>query len=131
MSEEKGTILLVDDDPFVREMMAFILQDAGFHVEMAENGKEAMSLIQSGTDFNLVVSDMNMPEMGGVELAAQIRKDGKTIPFIMLTGDNDTSSISSEAKSCVSAFLVKDEGIQDSIVASVESVLKDVLKGAP
>ncbi|MBF0564022.1 MAG: response regulator [Nitrospirae bacterium] len=128
MDEETTNVLVVDDDPFVREMIEFILQDAGFHVDTAEDGEQALDKIRSDTDFHIVISDMHMPRMNGMELAAQIRKAGKTIPFLLLTGESGTSSsaslLSSDVKSDISAFLIKDESLQDLIVTSVRNVMK-------
>jgi DNA-binding NtrC family response regulator len=125
MDVEAVSVLLVDDDPFVREMIECILQDAGFHVDTAEDGEQALTKIRSGADFQIVISDMHMPRMNGMELAGEIRKAGKRIPFLMLTGESDISSFSSGVKSDISAFLIKDESLQDLIVTSVRKVMRD------
>lgn len=84
------TILVVDDSPTMRQMVAFTLSNAGFQVVEAGNGKEAVSKLSNGTKPDLVVTDLNMPEMDGITLIAEIRKMPalKFTPILMLTTES-------------------------------------------
>jgi DNA-binding NtrC family response regulator len=82
----KGRILLVEDEPHVAETLRDILVHEGFQVETAENGKKALGRLTRGHRFDLVITDMKMPEMDGLELLRQTQKLGKNLPVIVLTG---------------------------------------------
>jgi CheY-like chemotaxis protein len=118
MSEAKCRILVVDDDPFVAEMLAVILDADGYTVETAENGAEALIKFSEAPDTGLVISDMNMPGMTGLELFGKIRAVNPAIATILLTGSDDVA-LGQEADE----YLLKDEDLQDTITLSVEKVL--------
>jgi two-component system chemotaxis response regulator CheY len=84
------TVLVVDDSPTMRQMVAFTLSNAGFTVVEAGNGKEAMGKISGGAKPDLVVTDLNMPEMDGITLIQEIRKNAalKFMPILMLTTES-------------------------------------------
>ncbi|WP_428773772.1 response regulator [Vibrio sp.] len=79
-------ILAVDDSISIRQMVAHTLKDAGYEVETANDGKDALSKIAS-CKFDVVISDVNMPNMGGFELVKAIRgkPQYKFVPILMLT----------------------------------------------
>ncbi|MGH8176265.1 MAG: diguanylate cyclase [Steroidobacter sp.] len=79
-------ILLVDDEPTQRLIMARLLKRAGYEVESAANGKEALSRIEAG-DFQLMITDWEMPEMDGISLCRALRssQDKGYIYTILLT----------------------------------------------
>ena len=68
------TVLVVDDSPTMRQMVAFTLTSAGYQVVEAGNGKEAVGKVNGGAKPDLVVTDLNMPEMDGITLIKEIRK---------------------------------------------------------
>ena len=113
-------ILLVDDDPFVGEMLAMVLQECEYEVETAENGVEALAKFTAGADIGLVISDMHMPGMNGLELLAQLRQTGRACPFILLTGDDASGRLLDPQ---VDLYLLKDENVQESIVDVVAKLL--------
>jgi len=76
-------VLVADDEPSVREIMGIMLNHQGHHVEFAENGREALRLVGKN-DFDLIISDQNMPLLNGTQLADAIEPRG--IPFILITG---------------------------------------------
>lgn len=81
------TVLVVDDSPTMRQMVAFTLTSAGYQVVEAGNGKEAVGKVNGGAKPDLVVTDLNMPEMDGITLIKEIRKMPalKFTPILMLT----------------------------------------------
>lgn len=85
----KGRILLAEDGPDNRRLIAFHLKKAGAEVEVADNGRTALEKIEmaeaAGKTFDLLVSDMQMPEMDGYTLARTLRERGSTLAIIALT----------------------------------------------
>ncbi len=93
-----ASILLVDDDPSVLDIISLTLKGAGYDVATAKNGKEALTKILTGTDWgpsgfpDLIVSDIMMPGMDGYEFCEKVKKNPRTrgIPFIFLTAKGGT-----------------------------------------
>ena len=84
----KRTILLVDDDPAMREVMAMLLNEEGYDVSTAINGFDALIQLKLATR-DLIVSDLNMPQMSGFELLAVVRCRFPSIPVIAMSGAYD------------------------------------------
>ena len=80
-------ILVVDDDKDIRELVEVYLKTEGFNVKLAENGKEALELIEK-TSFDLVLLDVMMPKMNGLDTLIMIRKK-YIMPVIFLTAKNE------------------------------------------
>lgn len=82
-------VLIVDDSATVRKVLQMALSDAGYEVTEAENGQQALTLAGQ-SDFDLLMTDLNMPIMDGFELVREFRKlDGcRFTPTIMLTTEN-------------------------------------------
>jgi CheY-like chemotaxis protein len=80
-------ILLVEDNPILRENLIFLLKKFFYFVESAENGKVAYDKIIS-QKFQAIILDVNMPVMNGKEFLTKIRKDNISIPVIALTSDS-------------------------------------------
>ncbi len=76
-AEHKKRVLLVDDSPFFRNMLTPLLSVAGYHVTTVESPQEALKLCESDRHFDVIVSDIEMPEMSGFEFAEKIRSNGK------------------------------------------------------
>ena len=66
-------VLVVDDSPSIRELLSSILKKSGFDVTSASDRKEGLSTAKEG-NYNLVITDVNMPEMDGIELVGHLRK---------------------------------------------------------
>jgi len=79
-------ILVVDDEPQVTETIRQILVLTGFDVETAENGKQAIERVRTGPELDLVITDMKMPEIDGLEFLKLIRQVRENLPVIILTG---------------------------------------------
>ena len=82
--ETKKSILLVDDEVHVRDGLSEILQQEGFYVETAGDGKEALSL-SVNKKFDLMITDIKMPEIDGMQLLDEIQKVNPGIRVIMVT----------------------------------------------
>jgi two-component system, chemotaxis family, sensor kinase CheA len=86
---DKGTrtVLLVDDAPFFRNMLAPVLKAAGYAVSTVASGQEALALVENGRGFDVVITDIEMPGMDGFELASALRGNPRTaeLPIIGLS----------------------------------------------
>ncbi len=126
MNGESSKILVVDDDPFVRQLMEYVLESEGYTVETAEDGAQALQMWTSGAEgIDAVISDMNMPEMNGLELVKALRDAGVDVPILLLTGDGDAPIAEQALKNGASGYLVKDENIEDTL----PDALKEILEG--
>ena len=86
-------ILLVEDDPSIREVTAIGLRNAGFTVETADDGRAGLDRFEAaGPAFDLVLLDVMLPRMDGLEVAREIRRTS-TIPIVMLTARADTIDV--------------------------------------
>jgi CheY-like chemotaxis protein len=86
MQSQKPKILLVDDEQLVRELLARLLAYSGFAVEEAENGAAALQMArQLDGSLSLVVTDINMPVMNGLDFARALRSTDPRIPFLFIT----------------------------------------------
>jgi len=124
MEAQKARILIVDDDPFIRDILADIYQSNAYTTETAENGQDALAKLSAGNGIDMVVSDMNMPVMNGLELLKTIRLKDPDLPVIILTGNNEIAVAIEAMNSGANDYLLKDENIQDTILLSTKSVLE-------
>lgn len=85
MAFEPKTVLVVDDEPSVRDLVWVLLSRMGHRVETAGNGNEALGKIED-FQFDLVFTDLSMPEMNGDQLAREIKKRRPHLPIVLLTG---------------------------------------------
>jgi PAS domain S-box-containing protein len=116
-------ILIVDDDVFVREMLSSILEASGYTIVTAENGLEALEKCVTDSTIDLIVSDVNMPEMDGIQLIKEVRKKGLDVPIIMVTGVSDISVAVDALSSGAIDYVLKDEGIEETINITVKRAL--------
>lgn len=84
-------ILVVEDEQHQRELYAMELQDEGYEVEQASNGREAVEMVKS-TKYDLVILDIRMPEMDGIEALGKILSRDKKIPIIIYTAYSNYKS---------------------------------------
>jgi two-component system, chemotaxis family, chemotaxis protein CheY len=83
------TIMTVDDSATLRQMVRFVLRDGGYQVVEAVDGLDALSKL-TGQEVHLIVTDINMPRMDGLELTRQVRAttEHKFVPIILLTTES-------------------------------------------
>ncbi len=84
LGADQGKLLVVDDEPFLRDAVASSLRFLGFQVAAAGDGKEALRLARDGR-FDLVVLDVMLPDTDGFEVVRRLRQDGCEVPVIFLT----------------------------------------------
>lgn len=117
-------ILIVDDDAFVREMLSSILETCGYTIETAENGLEAINKCIADPGISLIISDVNMPEMDGIQLIRELRNKDLDVPIIMVTSSSSISVAVDALSNGAIDYLLKDEGIQDTIDITVRRALE-------
>lgn len=111
-------ILIVDDDPFAGEMAGAILESDGHDCRLAESGVEALEILGDMPDgFDVMISDMHMPLLSGLELFGEIRELGLQIPFVLLTGD-DPAPLRAQAPG-LAACLMKDASLEATLPAAI------------
>lgn len=90
---EPTFILVVDDDPNVRQVLSRVLARQGHHVAMAGNGREALAMLNAELRFSLILLDIQMPEMNGMAALPFIRMVAPGVPVVLISGHlNDDSA---------------------------------------
>ncbi len=111
-------VLVVDDSTTMRELVATVIESIGLFVVRAKNGKEALSFVQK-EKFDLIISDINMPVMGGLEFLKEFRKRSRVVPFLILTTETELSKKEKAKKLGATGWIVKP---------FKEDKLKDVIR---
>jgi CheY-like chemotaxis protein len=114
----KLTVLVVDDEPAIRDWVGRALARAGIDVVAAADGREALRLVADGAVRpNVLLTDLEMPRMGGVELAARMDALRPGIRIVMMTGDPVRAAEARERSEIVAAVLDKPILIADLVAA--------------
>ena len=92
---KKYSVFIVDDNQKNIQVIGNVLQEAGYDVGFAINGKQALSILQKNNAYDLVLLDIDMPVMNGFEACVEIRKDEKLkdLPIIFLTAFSDSDNL--------------------------------------
>jgi len=113
----KARVLIVDDEPMVRNVLARLLSLNGHTVTQAESASMALSLVDSQT-FDIVFTDKGMPEMNGIDLAHTLNERHPDLPIVLLTGDTETG----EPGNGIAAVLPKPFKL-DQLEATIQTLL--------
>lgn len=105
MSENKR-VLLVEDQKMLQQLMLFELMDHGHDLTTADNGKEALEKLDINA-FDVLVTDLFMPEMGGIELIEQVREQQLPLPIIVLSASRQVEIKEQLAQLEVNNFIDK------------------------
>ena len=118
-----ATILAVDDSASMRQMVSFTLKGAGHDVTEAENGKAALDIAKT-KQFDLVISDVNMPVMDGITLIKELRalSDYKFTPLLMLTTESGDDKKQQGKSVGATGWIVKPFN-PDQLLATINKVL--------
>lgn len=118
-------ILLVEDEPPLRSLMAERLRIHGYKVTVAEDGRSAiLKFLDSPQDIDLVITDIKMPNMDGMNLLKNIRQMNQTVPFIALTGLVDRNKVEGTDKFSFESLLQRPVEVP-VLLKSIKTVLKD------
>lgn len=101
-------IMTADDSPSMREMVAFTLRGAGYDIVEAVDGKDALGKL-SAASVGMLITDLNMPNMDGIELIKQVRSmpQYKYVPIIMLTTESQDDRKQAGKAAGASGWIVK------------------------
>jgi two-component system chemotaxis response regulator CheY len=117
------TIMTVDDSASIRQVVNFTLQQAGYQVVEAVDGKDALSKLK-GTGVHMVVTDLNMPNMDGIQLIRSLRASPscKFIPIVMLTTESQADKKQEGKAAGATGWIIKPFK-PDQLLAVVKKVL--------
>jgi DNA-binding response OmpR family regulator len=120
---EKERILIVDDNESARRSLKLIFKKKGYEVETAGTGREAIEKAQGGS-FDLVILDIMLPDIGGIEICQQLRSKPATIhlPIIMLSGRSLVPDKIRGLQAGANEYVTKPVDL-DEMVARVEALL--------
>jgi len=105
--KKKGVFLIVDDDKSIRDFLKLFLKKKGFqNVETVESGQEALAIVEK-EDINLVLLDVRMPGMDGIEVLRAIKKIRKDIPVVMITAYPDEEKAKEATKEGAYDYIIK------------------------
>jgi len=124
---EQRTLLVVDDQFTVRELQRSILESAGYRVKTARDGREALATVTGDPDVGLVVTDVQMPEMDGIELLRAIRVDHEqaSLPVVVVTSQGGEEDRRRGLEAGADAYIVKDQFDQRALIETVERLLAE------
>jgi two-component system response regulator AtoC len=124
MARTKGTILVVDDEPAMRLLLTSILKDEGHEVTAASSGEEALQLLAS-RHYHLVVTDLKMPGLSGLELLEQVQRDDPGTAVIILTAFGTVEGAVEAMRKGAAHYLLKPLANPDELRLTVWRVLEE------
>src|SRR5580658_8237563 len=119
---DHGELLVVDDEPFLRDAVATSLRFLGFDVTTADNGTDALRLARDGR-FDLLVLDVMLPELDGFDVVRRLRRDGRRVPVIFLTARDTQADKVTGLTIGGDDYLTKPFGLEE-LAARIRSVLR-------
>ena len=115
-------ILIVEDDPHIAELVSLHLTDAGCHVMIENDGLAGRDRALRET-FNLLILDINLPKMTGLEICKSVRKHRKYVPIMMMTAKSDENDIVTGLEVGADDYITKPFSVKE-LVARVKAVLR-------
>jgi two-component system chemotaxis response regulator CheY len=121
-----GRVLVVDDEPAVRNIVRLILEKAGYDVLEAENGEAAIEALNTGENrlvLDVVICDIRMPKINGVQAIEYFQRQYPHVPIIVLTAYPETQMAVSFMRSGVANYLIKPvdaQKLRDAVESAME-----------
>lgn len=108
-TKQSKRVLIADDDPVIRHLVASAVQREGFEVVAANDGREAYRILQSDSDFQAAIFDMMMPHLEGVDIIRFMRTEKRLmrIPTMMMTSERDLKLMADSLSAGAVLFLRK------------------------
>ena len=125
MTNKGKTILIVDDSVAVRQVVSMALIAAGFTMVQAVDGQEGVTMVDLNRSIDLVISDINMPKLNGIELLEQVKgkPENQALPVLMLTTEGQTSLVKRAKELGAVGWIVKPFKA-DQLVQTVERLTR-------
>lgn len=117
----KGRFLVVDDEPSLRRLAGIALTEAGFSVTQAVDGQEGWERLCLG-EFDVLVTDLDMPRLNGLELVRRLRQEGYDLPVIVVTGSTALNSPSDAPELRLQTVLHKPYTLSDLVEAAEQAM---------
>lgn len=118
------TIVVIDDSESIRELVGLTLENAGHNVEKGIDGKDALKFFD-GREINLVITDLNMPQMDGISVIREVRKMNgySVVPILVLTTESQSSK-KEEAKAAGATGWIVKPFVADKLLEVVKKVIR-------
>jgi two-component system, chemotaxis family, chemotaxis protein CheY len=118
------TVLVVDDSASVRQQVVQALSQAGFLTVEASDGADALAKLEATPEIQLMISDINMPQMNGLDLVDRVKSDDRhqALPILMLTSEGQPALIARARKAGVKGWIVKPFKTE-MLVAAIKKLL--------
>src|SRR5687767_3652967 len=110
-----GRVLVVDDEPSMRQMLSIALRREGFDVSTAEDGPTALAVL-SGDGADVLVTDVRMPEMSGVELLGEARRIDPALTVIMMTAYGSKETVLEALRLGATDYVEKTDKLKDELL---------------
>lgn len=126
MNEEKNqpTVLFVDDDKFLLDMYSLKFSKGGFNIKVAQGSEEALKIIRDGFDPDILIVDVVMPGIDGIDMVSAVRKEdlAKDSVIIMLTNQGMSDDIAKAKKLNVDGYIIKATTIPSEVLSEVRRI---------
>ena len=122
-----NSILIVEDEPSVREILSWRLTEEGYQCTTVPNGVAALEFMQSGSSFDLMITDIRMPGMSGLELLKEVRRTQPDMAVIMITAVNDINIAVETLKLGASDYITKPFNLDEVCIAAERALEKRTL----
>jgi two-component system response regulator AtoC len=119
--DKQHIILAVDDEPHMLRLLEISLKQAGYKPVLARDGREALDIVKNQT-IDLVVSDLHMPIMNGLELLKQIRLDNETLPFVMVTAMGEIKTAVEAMKAGAADYILRPFDLETLEIAIAKAL---------
>jgi two-component system chemotaxis sensor kinase CheA len=130
LEEAPKKVLLVDDSPFFRNLLGPLLMVAGYDVTTAESADEALVLCEEGKDFDVIVSDIEMPGMNGFDFAAAVRANSRwqATPLLALTSHTSARDLERGRQAGFIDYIAKSD--RDGLLGSLSQTISNLTRAA-
>jgi len=125
--EQKNKIIIVDDDDFLVNMYATKFSNSGVSVEAFKSGEDFLTKLKTMTGVNLILLDIVMPGMSGIEILKKMREDklAENVPVVMLTNQSDERDINEAKNLGIASYIVKSAATPSEVVSEVINIIKN------
>ncbi|WP_051039680.1 response regulator [Synechococcus sp. PCC 7336] len=118
-----ATVMVVDDEPIIRETVALALDEQGYEVLEASDGRQAMEMVRQSQQLDLMILDLMLPSLNGLDVCRLLRNEGNGVPIIMLTAKDTETDRVVGLELGADDYVTKPFGMRE-LVARCRSILR-------